>query len=167
MRRLFTACLLVGLASASAQGLGDAPPRIGAGFDVTSALWSQDLIPNGPSLGVRGRVALPVNADISVAASLGIGAHLFEGSSDARFVLNPQTSLIVTLPGQTTARYVLGGFGGFIPFGEGGGGPTIHGGMGWAIPLNETSVYAEIDPSLLIGESETVVVLAVRGGVIF
>ena len=129
-------------ASASAQS----PPRVGFGFDVITALYGQDLIPDGPALGVRGRVALPVNADVSVAASLGVGAHLFSGSSDARYVLNPQTSVIVTLPRSGSARYVLGGFGGVIPFSDGGGGPTIHLGYGWALPLRETSFFAEVQP---------------------
>lgn len=168
MRLLLAACFLVGLASAPrAQNLGDVPPRFGVGFDVASALWSQDLIPNGPALGIRGRVALPVNADISLAASLGIAAHLFEGRDDARTVLNPQASLIVTLPGEGTARYLLGGFGAFLPLDQGGGGPTIHAGAGWAIPLNQTSVYFEIDPSLVVGEDETTVVASLRAGVIF
>ncbi len=164
MRLVLAACLAVSFASVQAQS---EPPRIGVGFDLASAVWDQDLIPNGPSLGVRARVALPVNADISVAASLGIAAHLFDGRADARYVLNPQTSVIVTIPSRGTVRYLLGGFGAFLPLDEGGGGPTLHAGVGWAIPLSQTSLYVEIDPSLLIGENETTGVLSVRGGVIF
>lgn len=164
MRLLLAAGLLIGFASAHAQ---TSPPRIGGGFDLTSAVWDQDLIPNGPALGIRGRVALPVNPDVSVAASLGVAAHLFEGRNQAQTVLNPQASVIVTLPSAGTARYLLGGFGGFLPLGGGGGGPTIHGGIGWAIPLNATSLYVEVDPSLLIGEDQTTGVLSVRAGVIF
>lgn len=155
------------LLAASASHAQTAPPRVGAGFEVTSAFLSQDLIPDGPALGVRGRVALPVNRDVSVAGDLGLGAHIFEGSSEARYVLNPQVSLIVTLPGDRSARYFLGGFGGFVPFNEGSGGPSLHAGMGWAIPLSETSLFVEVDPSLIVGEDETTPVLAVRGGVIF
>ena len=169
-RAVCAVLLGLGLASAAAaQSLGAAPPRIGVGFDVATALWGQDAIPDGPSLGVRGRVALPVNADVSVAASLGIGAHVFEGSDNARYVLNPQTSVIVTLPspGAGSVRYLLGGFGGFLPLSDGGGGPAIHAGAGLAFPLSEASVFLEADPSLIIGEDETVPVLAVRAGVIF
>ena len=143
-----------------------APPRFGVGFDVVGALPGQDLVPEGIGLGIRGRVALPVNADLSVAGSLGVAANLFEGRADTRYVFNPQASLIVTLPGRGTARYVLGGFGGFLPT-EGGGGPSLHAGIGWAVPLNETSVYLELDPSLVVGESETGVILSARAGVIF
>ena len=144
-----------------------APPRYGVGFDVSAALFGGDLTPDGPAVGLRGRVALPVNADLSVAASLGASAHLFEGTRDARYVLNPQTSLIVTVPGARSVRYFLGGFGGLIPLDGGGGGPTVHGGVGWAIPLNATSLYVEADPSLVVGQSATSLLLTVRGGVIF
>ena len=137
------------------------------GFDAISAFYGQDVVPDGPSLGIRGRVALPVNADVSVAASLGVGAHVFGGSDDTRYVLNPQTSVIVTLPGTGSVRYILGGFGGFLPLSDGGGGPSIHAGVGTAFPLLETSVFLEADPSLIIGEDQTVPVLAVRAGVIF
>ncbi len=159
--------VLVLAPSAVAQRYGTVEPRYGIGFDVMSAVFSQDVIPDGPSLGIRGRVALPVNADVSISGSLGVGAHLFEGANDARYVLNPQASVIVTLPSRGAARYVLGGFGGFVPLSGGGGGPSLHLGYGWAIPLTETSLYAEIDPSLVIGEREAVPVLAVRTGVIF
>lgn len=162
--RLVALALLLSAASVQAQ---TSAPRIGAGFDVTASVLGQDLIPDGPSLGVRGRIALPVNSDVSVAASLGVGAHLFEGRDDARYVLNPQASVIVTLPGEGTARYLLGGFGGFVPFNAGDGGPTIHLGYGWAFPLNETSFFVEANPSLLIGQEKTDVVLAARAGIIF
>lgn len=153
--------------AAAAQRYYDSPPRVGAGFDLYSAVTSQRAIPDGPGLGVRVRVALPVNADVSVAGSLGIGAHVFEGSSETSYLLNPMASVIVTLPGRGAARYVLGGVGGFLPLSDGGGGPALHAGYGWAIPLSETSLYAEVNPSLVVAEDEAVPVLAVRGGVIF
>ncbi|MEM1117727.1 MAG: hypothetical protein AAF845_16500 [Bacteroidota bacterium] len=155
------------MSAASVQAQGTSPPRFGGGFDVTMALLGQDLIPDGPSVGIRGRAALPLNRDVSVAGDLGVSAHLFEGASQARFVANPQASVIVTLPGGGTARYILAGFGGFVPFNEGAGGPTLHIGYGWAFPLNETSFFTEINPSLLIGSDKTDVVLAARAGIIF
>lgn len=162
--------LLLALAAAApsrAQEVGSVPPRFGVGLDVSTAVLSQNLIPDGAALGLRARAALPVNADISVAASLGVASHLFDGRDDSAIVLNPQTSVIVTLPGEGTARYVLGGVGGFIPLDEGGGGPALHVGYGVAIPLYETALFLEVNPSLIIGENETTPVLAVRGGVIF
>ncbi len=168
MRALVPALALLLATTASAQRYGATPPRIGAGFEVTTVFYNQDVIPNSPALGIRGRVALPVNADVSVAASLGVGAHLFEGADDTRFVLSPQASAIVTLPGGgSSVRYVIGGLGGFLPMSGGGGGPTIHAGFGWAIPLTETSVFFEVNPSLLVGEEEAVPVLAARTGIIF
>lgn len=161
------ALTLVLLLASSASAQRSAPPRYGVGFDVTTALYNQDVLPSGPSLGLRGRVALPVNADISVAGSVGINAHIFGGTADASYVLNPQTSLIVTLPGDTSARYVLGGFGVFLPINGGGGGPSIHLGAGLAIPLSEASFFVEADPSLVFGEDSVVPILALRGGVIF
>lgn len=168
MRALLPALLLVFLAApAGAQSAGNAPPRIGGGLEVSSAILSQDLVPDGAAIGLRGRVALPVNADVSVAASVGVSTHLFDGRNDADTVLNPQVSAIVTLPGGSAARYVLGGLGGFVPFSGGGGGPSLHVGYGVAIPLYESSLFFEINPSLIIGEEETTPVLALRGGVIF
>lgn len=161
------AVLALALLTTAAHAQGTAPPRFGASFDLAIPVLGQDLIPDGPSIGVRGRAALPLNADVSVAGSLGIGAHLFEGRDQARYVLNPQASIIVTLPGEGTARYILGGFGGFVPFDSGSGGPTLHLGYGWAFPLNETSFFVEGNPSLLIGQDKTDVVLAARAGIIF
>ena len=165
-RRFALVALALGTLAAERADAQTAPPRFGVGFDVVGTLPGQDLLPDGVALGIRGRVALPVNADLSVAGSLGAAANLFEGRDDTRYILNPQASLIVTLPGRSTARYILGGFGGFIPT-DGGGGPSLHAGIGWAVPLNETSVYLELDPSLVVGESETGIVLSGRAGVIF
>lgn len=165
---LAAALLVLAAALPGREALAQAsPPRYGVGFDVTAALPGQDLIPSGPAVGIRGRVALPVNADLSVAADIGLLANLFQGRQDARYVLNPQTSVIVTIPSRNAVRYVLGGFGGFLPLEGGGGGPTLHAGVGTAIPLRDTSLYFEFDPSLLIGQSETTAVIAGRVGVIF
>ena len=167
-RRLVSAALLsVLLGAATPRAQGAAPPRFGFGFDAVGAFPGQDLLPEGVAVGIRGRAALPVNADLSVAADIGLLANLWDGSADARYVLNPQTSVIVTLPSRGSIRYVLGGFGGFIPLEGGGGGPTLHLGVGTAIPLRDTSLYLELDPSLLVGQDETTVAVAARVGVIF
>ena len=162
---------LVGLvalsAPAAAQSPALAPPRIGAAFETWGALPNQGLIPEGVAVGLRLRAALPVNADLSVAGDLGVAAHLWDGAANARWVANPQTSLIVTLPSRGSVRYVFGGFGAFLPLDGGGGAPSLHIGAGTAIPLNDTSVFFEVNPSLLVGENETTAVLAARAGVIF
>ncbi len=165
--RLAAVLLVVILAASTRAQAQVSPPRIGVGFDAVGAFPGQSLLPAGIALGIRGRAALPVNADLSVAADLGLLANLFNGSSGARYLLNPQTSVIVTLPGGRNLRYVLGGIGGFIPLDGGGGGPTLHLGVGTAIPLRDTSLYAELDPSLLVGTNATTVAIAARVGVIF
>ena len=159
--------LAAGLAAAPPARAQAAMPRFGVGFDVLGALPDQNLLPEGVAVGLRGRVALPINADLSVAVDLGLLANVFGGTSAARYTLNPQTSVIVTLPGRGNLRYLLGGFGGFIPLEGGGGGPTLHAGVGTAIPLRDTSLYAEFDPSLVLGQDETTLALAARVGVIF
>ena len=157
---LLTALLLAAPAFSQA-----APARIGAGIDaVIVPLRAGDVDP-GVGLGLRGRIALPLNSDLSGAASLGVSANL---AGSAVLTATPQVSLIVSLPGSgRSVRYLLGGFGGYIPLSGGGGGTTLHAGFGWAVPLSETSLYFEIDPAIVVGSSETTVVVPVRVGVIF
>lgn len=166
--RLFCLVLFVCAGSSIALAQSATPPRYGVGFDFAFPVLGDQLLPDGLSIGLRGRGALPINADLSVAASLGVGAHLFADREPTRYVLNPQAALIVMLPGEGSAtRYVLGGFGGFVPLSGGQGGPTIHGGYGVAFPLRQTSLFIEGNPSIVLGEEDTGVVLAARAGVIF
>ena len=153
----------------AAPGASQADPRFGVGFDVVTALYGQDVIPNGPSVGFRGRIALPINADLSLSASLGAGSHVFEGGENT-IVLNPQAELVVMLPQRRRSenlRYLLGGFGGYIPVRNGDGGLSIHAGAGLAIPLRETSLFLELNPALALGDDATVPVVSARAGVIF
>lgn len=161
--------LTVSSSPAWAQNLGTVPPRIGVGFDVLGLPPGQDLFPEGIAIGLRGRVALPLNADLSLAGSVGVASTLFAGgTSEADWLLSPQVSLIVTTPQRgNSARYFLGGFGGLMPLNGDPGGFALHGGVGWAIPLRETSVYVEVDPALIIGEVETTFAVPLRAGVIF
>ncbi len=154
---------------ASAQG---PRPRFGAGFDLVATPPGQDVVPEGLGIGIRTRAAIPVNADLSFAAGVGVIGFVLSGQDEARYLLNPQVSGILTLPRARWAGYLLGGFGGMIvlsndPISPLDGGFTIHAGIGWALPLNETSLYIEIDPSLIIGENSTTVALPLRAGVIF
>lgn len=171
MRLLLPALIALVLfpALASAQNLR---PRFGAGFDAVVTPPGQDVVPEGFGIGLRARAAIPVNADLSFAAGLGVIGFVLSGQDEARYLLNPQISGILTLPRARWAGYFLGGFGGMIPLSNDvispdEGGFTIHAGIGWALPLNETSLYVEIDPSLVIGENSTTVALPVRVGVIF
>ena len=154
--------------SASAQPY---PPRFGAGLEAS--LPGQDLVPEGVGVGFRGRVSVPVNRDLSLAAGAGLAGFILGGRDDATYVFNPQVSVILSLPRSGATRYLLGGFGGFLPFGDTDGfddpqgGPALHVGFGWAFPLSETSFFVEVNPSLLVGADETTVVLPARVGVIF
>ena len=167
---LRSACLLLALlfaVPASAQSLA---PRFGAGFDALLSVASGDVLDSGLGLGVRGRASFPINADFSVALGAGFAGFILGGRDDASYLFNPQISGIVTIPRtEHWARYLIGGLGGYFPLGSSTaeGGPALHFGLGWARPLNESSLYVEVNPSLVIGESRTALVAATRVGVIF
>ena len=160
-------CLLAASASAQRGGLN---PRFGAGFDALLSLASGDVLDDGFGLGIRGRASFPINADFSVAVGAGFAGFLLGGRDDANYLFNPQVSGIVTLPRSPQwARYLIGGFGGYFPLGDSNaeGGPALHLGLGWVRPLNESSLYVEIDPALVIGETRTALIVPARVGVIF
>lgn len=171
MRRLaFLLVLVPFLLPASAHAQRAAlDPRYGAGFDGVLSAFSGDVLPDGLGIGVRGRVSFPINADFSLAAGAGIAGFVFSGRDDATYVFNPQLSGILTLPRMRWAQYLLGGFGGYFPMGasEADGGPAIHFGVGWARPLQETSLYVEFNPAIIIGSERSALVLPARVGVIF
>ena len=148
-------------------------PRFGVAFNGLL------IVPGGLGVGVRGRAAVPVNADLSVALDLGVNAMgvLLGGRDGADYVLDPQVSLVVNLPGMSVGgqrfTYLLAGIGGYFPTGTNAdgtdlkGGPTIHAGLGWVVPLNETSVFYEVNPALIIADSRTSFAIPVRIGLIF
>ena len=139
-------------------------PRVGLGFNML--LSTQD----GLGIGFRGRASAPINTDLSFAIDLGFTGFVFEGRDDASYIFDPQVSAIVTLPGIRTAPYFLGGLGAFIPLTDADDkiyGPSIHLGVGWVRSLNETTLYYEVNPALIVGESRSTVALPLRVGVIF
>lgn len=145
--------------------LAQRSPRFGIGF--TALLSTSDAL----GLGLRGRIAAPVNSDFSIAGDLGLTGFVLGGRDDASWVFDPQVSAIVTLaekPKRTP--YVLGGIGAYIPFDENErdeGGPTLHGGIGWVQSLTETTIFYELNPALVIGKSSIDLVLPFRFGLIF
>ena len=158
--------LLLALLFAAPAALAQAPPaRIGAGLDaLVIPLRAGDVDP-GVGLGLRGRVALPINSDLSAAGSVGVTANL---AGSAVLTAAPQVSLIVGLPGEgPTGRYVMGGFGALVPFSGGGGGGTLHVGFGWTVPLSETEIYFEVNPAVVVGSSDVTVAVPLRAGFIF
>ena len=168
-RSLLAAVLFAALAPLAAAQTG-LEPRFGVGFDGLLSIATGDVLEDGLGLGVRGRASFPVNADFSIAVGGGFAGFLLGGRDDATYLFNPQLSGILTLPSSPDgARYLIGGFGGYFPTGDaaGDGGPSLHLGLGWVRPLRETSLYFEVDPSLVIGEERVALVIPGRVGVIF
>lgn len=149
----------------TAQAQPASEPRFGFGFNTM--LSTAD----GLGLGFRGRAATPLNADLSVALDLGLTGFILAGRDDASYVFDPQISAILTLPYTSNrAPYLIGGLGAYVSFAEDedtDGGPTIHGGIGWVQRLNETTIFYEVDPALVVGAESVDLVFPFRIGVIF
>jgi len=160
--------LALPLMAAHAQS-ASSPPRFGAAFNGLVSLPDDGL-----GLGIRGRASLPLNADLSFALDLGASGFILRGSRNATYVVEPQLSLIINMPNSrftTDARfmYALAGVGAYVPTGDedAKGGPTIHGGVGWVVPLRETSMYYELDPALVIAPDRVGLAIPFRVGLIF
>ena len=141
-------------------------PRFGLGFN--SMLSSAD----GFGIGLRGRASSPVNQDVSVAIDLGFTGFVLNGRRNADYIFDPQLSAIVNLPSRDDRlAYILFGLGGYVPLGSdtenNQNGPTIHFGIGWVHALQETSLFYEIDPALIIGEESVDLAIPLRIGLIF
>ena len=141
-------------------------PRFGLGFNTTLTTAEGVL-----GLGLRGRVSAPVNADLSFAIDLGMTGFILGGRDDATYVFDPQVSAIITLnASEQRTPYIIGGIGAYVPFGndsDDDGGPTLHGGFGWVQNLQNTTLFYEIDPALIIGKTAVDLVLPFRIGIIF
>jgi hypothetical protein len=160
---LFCASVLATSLPAQAQQA----PKFGVGIQMMGTTVDNNI---GP--GVRFRSSLPITQDISLGIGTGFTGYIFEGRDDSAYAVDPQSSLIVTLPGTGTERlYVLGGAGAYVPFGnleEGvNSGPTVHLGIGKVWLLNESSFFLEFDPALYVGQETSEVIIPVRVGVIF
>lgn len=144
----------------------DLTPRFGVGLNTM--LSTAD----GFGLGFRGRASAPVNADLSLAVDLGFTGFVLEGRRNATYVFDPQASAILTLPYRPSqVAYMLFGIGAYVPLGDDvdreESGPFLHAGIGWVHQLNETSLFYEFDPALVIGESSVEFVFPFRLGFIF
>lgn len=138
--------------------------RFGLGFN---SLLSAE---NGFGMGFRGRLSTPINADLSFAVDAGITGFILGGRDNATWIIDPQASIIVTLPGVEKAPYLLTGIGGYLDPTDSGDaltGPTIHLGVGWVKPLRESVLFYELDPALIIGKDKVSAAIPFRVGVIF
>lgn len=139
-------------------------PRLGVGFNTL--ISTEDGF--GP--GVRFRVSSPINRDLSIALGSAFTGYILGGRDEASYALDPQISLIVTRTDTPTqGTYFMGGFGAYLPIQteESTSAPTIHLGAGRVWLLQDTSLYAEFNPSLVIGEDATSGLFSLRFGVIF
>ncbi len=148
-------------------------PRFGIGFDATVVPDGNGLIDDGLGVGLHGRIALPLNADLSAGVGMGLDGFVLSGSDEATYLATPEATLILTLPRRGGGvRYLMGGLAGYVPLTDGGGldlsgGPALLAGAGWAFPLRETSFYVEAAPALIIGRRSSAFALPLRAGVIF
>ncbi|NND72006.1 MAG: hypothetical protein HKN43_10545 [Rhodothermales bacterium] len=162
---LYSAGLLaVSLLLVSPSRAQDIDPRFGFGFNglISTA--------DGLGFGFRGRASAPVSPDLSFAIDLGTTGFFLGGFEGSTWVFDPQLSAIVTLDGITKAPYIIAGIGGYIPVADGSsgkGGPTLHGGFGYVKQLNETSLFYEVNPAIVIEKSEIELLIPFRIGVIF
>jgi hypothetical protein len=163
--------LLTALAApASAQRRSGFAPRFGVGFEAMVVPAGNDILQDGLGLGIHGRIALPLNADLSAGVGMGLDGFVLSGSEEASYLATPEATLILTLPRRGEGvRYLLGGIAGYIPLTDGlePGGPALVAGAGWAFPLRETSFYVELAPALVVGRSAATVAIPLRAGVIF
>ncbi len=161
-----TAVLLafVGLLCAPSDLHAQERPRIGLGFN---SLISTD---DGFGPGLRVRVSSPINSDVSVAIGSGFTGYVLGGRDEASYAVDPQVSLIVTRTDTPTqGTYFMGGAGAYLPINteDSKAAPTIHLGVGRVWLLQETSLFAEFDPALAIGETAAAGLFSFRFGVIF
>lgn len=167
---LALAAMLLLLAPPKAQAQApDLDPRFGGGFEALLFLGNPRVVRDGLGIGLRGRVSFPLNADFSLATDVGFIGFILAGREDALWVFHPQVSGILNVPVLGPGRYLLGGLGWYAPLGrvDAEGGPALHGGMGWVVPLHETSLFIEINPSLVIGRDRAALAIPLRAGVIF
>ncbi len=166
MRRLFGLLVVLGLLgglAAPAQAQSD-QSRFGLGLQLLGSTAGNNV---GP--GVHFRASTPLNPDVSLAVGSGLTGFIFGGRDDAAFALDPQVSAIVSFStANAQSTYVIGGAGAYVPFGDTDtdSGPTFSIGAGRAWLLEESSLFFEFSPGLLVGEESTTLVVPIRVGVI-
>jgi len=142
-----------------------AGPRYGLGVQLMGSTVDNNI---GP--GFRFRVSAPLTRDVSLGFGSSFTGYILEGRDEASYAVDPQASLIVTLPGSgQESLYVMTGAGAYLPFGatNATSGPTFHLGLGKVWLLRQSSFFFELDPALYVGEDATSVIIPVRVGVIF
>ncbi|MBB4062771.1 hypothetical protein GGP80_002921 [Salinibacter ruber] len=150
------------LLSASAQGQS---LRYGTGLQVMGGTAVASVSP-----GFHFRTTLPITQDLSLGGGIGLAGFVFEGQADAVYAVDPEVSLIVTIPTPSrSATYLLGGGGYHVPFGNDppASGPSFHLGLGRIWALQETTLFLEFTPALYVRDSSAGGLFPIRAGVIF
>ena len=140
-------------------------PRFGVSLQMLGSTADDNL-----GTGIRVRASAPINRDLSLAFGSSITGFIFEGQDEANFAIDPQVSLIVNVPqAGDQGLYFFGGAGAYVPLGDSPAesGPTFHVGGGKVWLLQESSLFLEFNPGLIIAEESTEVLLPIRLGVIF
>jgi len=157
--------LVLVAATAAVPAHAQTEPRYGASFQLVGSTADDNV-----GTGLRFRVSAPINRDVSFAVGSSITGFIFEGQDEADFAIDPQASLIVNVPqGGEEGLYFFGGAGAYVPLGDSPAesGPMFHFGGGKVWLLQESSLFLEFNPGLIIAEESTEVLFPIRVGVIF
>ena len=88
------------------------------------------------------------------------------------YYITPQALAIVTLNAlNPRSPYALLGVGGYLAVSapeneQTESGPTLSAGMGWAISLQQASVYVEVTPSLVIAPKTSHLIMPLKLGIV-
>ncbi len=140
-------------------------PRYGASFQLLGSTADDNV-----GTGLRFRVSVPINRDVSFAVGSSLTGFIFEGQDEADFAIDPQASLIVNVPqGGEEGLYFFGGVGAYVPLGDSPAesGPVFHFGGGKVWLLQESSLFLEFNPGFIIADESTELLVPIRIGVIF
>lgn len=170
MRERLILCAMLILASGAVTEIlaQETNTKFGLGAGLVMNPMDDDLANDEVGLAVRGRIAKPLNSDVSLAASVGFYAFAFNGTDNADYILNPELSLVVTLDGYSRFPYLLVGAGGLFPTdGDKTSRFAAHAGYGLAWPLTSVSVFLEATPTVAFQDEGTTFLIPVTIGMIF
>ena len=161
---LFVSLILGSGFCTDSRAQDSSPFILGVGFQT---VVSTD---DGLGFGFGGRASTPLSSTLSFAGDLGVFGFFLGGRESSSLAIMPQVSAIVTLPGETSARYIMAGLGLYLSSGgEDSGdhnGPTLHFGYGGARPLGDSTLFYEVNPGIVIKESTVGLVVPLRIGII-
>lgn len=154
--------LLLGAGTLQAQALRGQISLQMAGSTIENSV--------GPGLHFDGK--LPLVAGLSAVGGAGLSAFILEGRSDGTYSFTPEVGLNYVMPSRSKgATTIFGGGGYHVPFGTGAsisqGGPTIHLGTGRIRTLQESTLFVNLSPTLVIRRETTSYLIALRTGVVF